>query len=294
VRPAYQRSPCTVDTAIARAVWSACVTEIGALKPGNVSVYADGHGMRAEHFIRSARCAASVLGASELSVGERILRCVERTRDAVGCNTNLGIVLLAAPLTAAALRPGSTTLRELLSQVLADLDIADARLAFEAICLASPGGLGESARYDVRHTPDVTLLQAMAEAQDRDRIAFQYVSAYEDVFGIGVPSFEHALVRWRSEEWAAVAAYLAFLAAFRDTHIERKFGIETAEEVRRRAARVARQFERCYRPEEAISLLMEFDTQLKEAGINPGTSADLTVATLLVPRLEAVVEAKAG
>jgi triphosphoribosyl-dephospho-CoA synthase len=279
----------TRQSAIARAVWSACVVEVRALKPGNVSVYADGHGMSADDFIRSARGCAQVLGRPGMKVGERILESVELTIRTVGCNTNLGIILLAAPLAEAAQRPAAAPLRASLQSVLRGLDVEDAQLAYRAIRLARPGGLGRSPRHDVQEAPHVTLLEAMAEAQERDRIARQYASGYEDVFTLGVAQLEEALARWQSEEWSAVAVFLAYLSRFHDTHIERKYGAETAEEVCRKAARVAAELQRSRRPEQAILLLTAFDRELKEAGINPGTSADLTVATLLVPRLEAVV-----
>lgn len=279
----------TVNAAVERAVWSACITEIGALKPGNVSVYADGHGMKAEDFIRSARHVAAVMGEPGLTVGERILRSVELTRRAVACNTNLGIILLCAPLAQAALRQDGLPFRDSVRAVLQGLDLRDAEQAYEAIRLACPGGLGQSDRYDVHAAPTVTLLEAMAAAKDRDRIAYQYVTDYEDIFMLGVPCLEDALAYWRSEEWAAVTVYLVYLARFPDTHILRKFGPETAEDVRRRAERVEAELQCCFQPEEAVPLLLRFDTELKQAGLNPGTSADLTVATLLVPRLEAIV-----
>lgn len=282
-------APTTVHAAVERAVWSACITEIGALKPGNVSVYADGHGMKAEDFIRSAQHVAVVMGTPGLSVGERILRSVELTRQAVACNTNLGIILLCAPLVQAALRQHGAPLRDGVRAVLRDLDVRDAEYAYQAIRLAGPGGLGRSERHDVHDAPTVTLLEAMVAARERDRIARQYATGFEDVFDFGVPFLEEALARWRSEEWAAVMVYLGFLARFPDTHIQRKFGPATAAEVQRRTKRVAARLQRCCRPEEAVPLLMRFDAELKQAGLNPGTSADLTVATLLVPRLEAIV-----
>lgn len=282
-------APATVNAAVERAVWSACITEIGALKPGNVSVYADGHGMKAEDFIRSAQHVASVMGTPGLSVGERILRSVELTRQAVACNTNLGIILLCAPLAQAALRQNGVPFRDSVRAVLRELDVRDAEYAYQAIRLAGPGGLGQSDRHDVHDTPTVPLLGAMAAAKERDRIARQYATGFEDVFDFGVPCLEEALAYWRSEEWAAVTVYLGYLARFPDTHIQRKFGPETAADVQRRTVRVEAQLQRCCRPEEAVPLLMQFDAELKQAGLNPGTSADLTVATLLVPRLEAIV-----
>jgi triphosphoribosyl-dephospho-CoA synthase len=40
------------------------------------------------------------------------------------------------------------------------------------------------------------------------------------------------------------------------------------------------------KPEEIIPKLIKFDKKLKKNGINPGTSADLTVASLFVTLLQ--------
>ncbi len=273
---------------VAAAVRAACLDELAALKPGNVHVYADGHGMTVEDFQKSAAVTAEVLGRPGLSVGERIHGSVEATRAAVGCNTNLGIVLLCAPLAHAALAGhAGARLRAGVSTVLDALDIADATLAYRAIRLAAPAGLGSSDRHDVRRRPTVTLLDAMNEARDRDRIARQYATAFEDVFGFGVPRFEEAMGRWNSDAWATTSVYLGFLGQFADSHIARTRGAAAAEAVRRRAAILDRQFQGCRRPPDMRQALLDFDAELKAAEQNPGTSADLTVATLLAVRLAA-------
>jgi len=87
---------------IAQAFAQACREELDAPKPGNVHVFADGHRMTAADFERSAEAAAGPLAAAGARVGKRILGAVEATDAAVGANTNLGIVLLCAPLAAAA------------------------------------------------------------------------------------------------------------------------------------------------------------------------------------------------
>jgi triphosphoribosyl-dephospho-CoA synthase len=43
------------------------------------------------------------------------------------------------------------------------------------------------------------------------------------------------------------------------------------------------------RPESNLSLLHAVDTEFKSAGINPGTTADMTVASLLAVRLETLL-----
>lgn len=270
-------------TLLERTIRSALYAEVMALKPGNVHRYAGGHGMTAGQFLESAEAIAPILADPALSVGERILAAVTATRERVGCNTNLGIVLLYAPLIRAFEMAGDVAgLHDRLQTVLASLDRMEAARTFEAICLAAPGGLGVAPRYDVHQPPEGTLLQAMAAAQHRDRIARQYVTCYDDIFGLGLKVFCEFLRCWGGVEWAAVACYLSFLREFPDSHVERKFGGEVAREVQKKSALVLGKFITYSNPEEATPFLLEFDRELKEAGINPGTSADLTAACLLV------------
>jgi triphosphoribosyl-dephospho-CoA synthase len=259
---------------------AACLAELDALKPGNVHRYAPGHGMSTVEFERSAAAAAPSMGDPGLSIGERILRAVEATRAAVGCNTNLGIVLLCAPLAQAALRrPPGQGLRDALAEVLAALDAADASVAFRAIRLAAPGGLGSSPRHDVRDEPSVTLLEAMREAASRDRIARQYVTGFADVFRIGVARLDKLRARGLPESWALTGTYLAFLASFNDSHIVRKFGRANAGAVRQKALELDRRLRGGESPSSLRADLLAFDGALKARGLNPGTSADLTVAS---------------
>jgi triphosphoribosyl-dephospho-CoA synthase len=259
---------------------AACRMEIEALKPGNVHVFADGHRMSAGQFLESAEISAGPLTDPGLAVGRRILTAVRATREAVGTNTNLGIVLLAAPLIRAAEMPG-VDLRANLGAVLGGMDMDDTAAVFEAIALAAPGGLG-SAENDVREKPTIGLLEAMREAAHRDRIARQYVTGFADILETGLAEYEHALARGESGTWPTIAAYMAFLAGFADSHVARKHSSEIANEVREEAAgiRAALSSER----DEAarIQILLDFDRDLKARAINPGTSADLTVACLLV------------
>lgn len=285
---------------VARAYEDACLTEVRALKPGNVGVHADGHDMTVEDFVASARVSAPAMGRPGITVGERILAAVEATWAEVGCNTNLGIVLLCAPLAHAALAPGSGELRARVRGVLDRLTVADAELAFQAIRRAAPAGLGRSARHDVRDPPTATLLEAMAEAAGRDLIARQYAAAYEDVFAVGVSRIRDARADLaggapEAEAWAATSAYLAFLARFPDSHVARKYSLARAENVRRRAEVLEGEFRRCRRPMEMKRPLLDFDAALKAENVNPGTSADLTAASLLAVRLaDILVDRNAG
>ena len=270
---------------------ASCRLDVLAFKPGNVSLCSPGHDMTAADFLTSAEAVAPILSAPGLALGRRVLMSVEATRRAVGCNTNLGIVLLCAPLAQAALQAGvSRDWRPHLWAVLHALDVEDTRDVFQAIVLAAPAGLGQSGRHDVHEAPEVGLLDAMAEAASRDRIAYQYAHDYADVRSLGLPCLHACASRWAAcedrLEWATVACYLAFLARIPDTHLTRKYGPDAALAVHREAERVETGFKACENPVNAIALLQDFDNKLKRGGLNPGTSADLTVASLLAFHLD--------
>lgn len=278
---------CLAPSVVAEALRIASIADVQAFKPGNVSLRSPGHGMCAEDFLVSAEAVARVIAAPGLRVGERILRAIRATREVVACNTNLGIVLLCAPLAHAALQPAvEPGLRGRLRAVLAQLEVEDAELTYRAIRLAEPGGLGSSARHDVSSVPTVTLLEAMQEARLRDRIAWQYVTGFEDIFESGTGVAREALARWGSIEWAAVAVYLAFLARYPDSHVERKHGEAVARGVVRDAQGPAQALRGTANPSQAMPVLEAFDRWLKARSINPGTTADLTVASLLAVALE--------
>lgn len=272
---------------VCEAVRHACLAELQALKPGNVSVYAGGHGMQAEDFVRSAQAVAPSLAMPGLGVGERILAAIDATRSAVGCNTNLGIVLLCAPLAHAALRARpEQSLQAALRETLESLDERDAELAYRAIRLARPGGMGVVPEHDINtHKPRATLLKAMASAADRDRIARQYATNYADVFGFAEPRLRAGLKRWGSAPWATVSVYLALLARFGDSLVERKHGLPAVRRLRLAAGYLGTQLAAQDRPEHMFERLSMYDRLLKGKGINPGTTADLVVAALLVKRL---------
>ena len=271
--------------ASAKAFVAACLAELEAPKAGNVHRFAPGHGMSAEDFVLSAKASAEPLTRAGARVGARVRNAVAATLTAVGQNTNLGILLLCAPLAAAAERD-EDRLRDALVATLEDLDRDDASSVFAAIVAANPAGLGESARHDVRAPADVTLREAMAEAEGRDRIARQYVTAYKDIFALGLPALGEARERSDDPKWATLAVYLVYLTTAPDTHIARKFGSGTAEAVRREAEFWRKALDAADDPTLLLDGLLEWDASLKTRGLNPGASADLTVATLFADSLE--------
>ena len=271
--------------AIESAFVAACHAELNALKPGNVHVHSAGHGMDIHHFERAAAAAAPFIADPSLTVGARILGAVKASFAVTGLNTNLGIVLLAAPLAAAAdMREGGSNLRDRLAHVLDKLDRADAADAFEAIVIANPAGLGRAEAGDVNAAATVTLLEAMALAADRDRIAKAYVTCFEDLFDLGLPELYAARRAAANEGMAITALHMGYLAAFPDSHIVRKHGLNVAEGVQNEARIAAPLWHPAPQPDTWMSLLA-LDKSLKDRGINPGTTADLVVGTLFADTL---------
>jgi triphosphoribosyl-dephospho-CoA synthase len=273
---------------LAQAFRAACADELAAPKPGNVHVFAPGHGMAAQDFIASAEVAAAPLTREGASVGARILDAVEATFARVALNTNLGIVLLCAPLAHAASRFPDVDLESGVARALQELDRADAELAFKAIARANPGGLGAAPAHDVTEPARVTLLEAMRAAAGRDRIARQYASHFEDIFGLGLSRLHEARRLTRDKELATLRVYIGFLCAFPDSHVVRKHGAAVGDRLVEDARSFLSSVSLSSR-EQAFAAALRFDAALKSQGLNPGTSADLTVATLFADYIATVL-----
>ncbi|HTK77640.1 MAG TPA: triphosphoribosyl-dephospho-CoA synthase [Gemmataceae bacterium] len=264
----------------------ACILDVVSFKPGNVNLVFFGGDLRAFDLLASAAAIAPVLEQAPLRrVGDTILECVRETRKVTATNTNLGIVLLLAPL--ATVQP-HVDIRGGLMRVLIRLDVADARAAYQAIRLAQPGGLGSVPEQDVSGEPTVSLREAMALAADRDLVARQYVNDFEQVFEGAEMLRELVTPKDTELETAVTRLYLQLLAKYTDSLIERKFGRPIAEEVSRRAREIV-QSSAGY----AESALTSLDSFLRAGPVmlaNPGTTADLVTASLFVALRKGIIQ----
>jgi len=272
---------------VAAAAQLACLLEVSAPKPGNVAPFAAFRDASYEDFLASAAAIGPALtAAAERSLGATIRAAVEATARWAPSNTNLGLVLLLAPLARAALTPGGASLRARLAATLAATTVADARDAYAAIRLATPGGLGRAPDQDVAGTPSATLRDVMALAVERDAIAREYASDFRSTFELGAPALRAALadrLPWRD---AVVEAYLTLLGAAPDTHIARKLGLPAAITVQQRGRSVLDAGGvRTAAGREAIAAL---DGELRDEAntLNPGATADLTGAAIYLVLLE--------
>lgn len=277
----------------------ACLWEARVPKPGNVHPGAAFVDTNYNDFVLSAQAIAPVFARADvLSIGQLVLQAVQATRQAVGKNTNLGIILSLAPLAKA---DNESAIPGILQQ----LTVTDAADVYEAIRVAQPGGLGKAASQDVQEQPTVTLLEAMRLAADRDLIARQYVTDYRDVLEFLLPTLEAELMarspgrEWNSLEWwkcairrnhihwpiasqAIQATFLHGIATLGDTHIARKCGIVVMQEAQQRAAQVLRSG--WPQTDSGKNAFDDYDAWLRADGHrrNPGTMADLIAATLFL------------
>jgi triphosphoribosyl-dephospho-CoA synthase len=265
----------------------ACVLEATAPKVGNVHpgvAFAD---MQYGDFLKSAAAIGCVFAkAGELSVGELVLEGVLATRTDVGLNTNLGTLLLFAPLAKARFGSESISLNDLRTAaqvVLRSLEHDDSKAIYEAIRIAKPGGLGESSQHDVHAEAPADLIVAMRHASPTDAVAAQYVNGYTDLFDRLVPWFDEAQKSGQDVLAATCTVQVRWLAEECDGLIVRKCGARVATEVQSLARRVVQaETVDCRR-----SHLSELDNYLREDGHrrNPGTTADLIAAMLFVKLL---------
>jgi triphosphoribosyl-dephospho-CoA synthase len=267
----------------------ACLLEAQARKPGNVHPGASFADLTYEDFVASAAAIRPVFDrAPTRGVGATVLDAIVATRRSVKTNTNLGIILLLAPLArvGGAIRlttPGEReALRSAIQGVLEETTVTDAEQVYEAIRLSRAGGLGEVEEGDVRSRPTGTLLEMMVLARDRDLIARQYAGAFFEVIHEGFPALERALKSGAALHDGIVTCFLELLSRHPDSLIARKCGGEVASEASRRAREVLDAG--WPRTEVGATALRDLDRWLRDDDHrrNPGATADVTAGVLFL------------
>jgi len=266
----------------------ACLLEATASKPGNVHRGADFENMTFTDFaVSAAAIAPAMQAAAQRGVGGTVLAAVQATRRLVPVNTNLGTVLLLAPLAAV---PRGQCLKAGVGQVLSNLTACDSEDVYAAIRLANPGGLGTAAEMDVADAAPESLLAAMAAAAKGDLVARQYTDNFSQVLDqAAVWIVEGRAAGWSLSD-AIIHAQLRLLAEWPDSLIARKCGLSVAE----RASALAQGVLRAGIPGDADYLyeIGELDFWLRSDGHrrNPGTTADLIAAGLFVVLRENLIQ----
>ena len=259
----------------------ACLWEVMVPKPGNVHRSADFEDLTFGDFVTSAVAIGPAMDRAgrERSVGQTVLDAVRATRQLVDTNTNLGTILLLAPLAAVS---REVPLVEGVASVLSELNSEDAGRVYQAIREAAPGGLGDVPSWDVAGPAPPDLLQAMRAAADRDLVARQYANDFAELFQSVVPYLRDGLDAGRGLTASVIHAHLRLMAQYPDSLIARKCGPDVASEA---AARAAQALD--VGPPDADAYrraVADVDFWLRSDGHrrNPGTTADLIAAGLFV------------
>lgn len=269
---------------VAWAAQIASLLEVNAYKPGNVTRLQNFQNCSFEDFLVSAVAIGPAFReATQAPVGMTILRAVKDTHRLVGTNTNLGITLLLAPLAKAAGMGHLGGLRAAVMEVLEALTVDDARMAYEAIRLADPAGLGKVERCDVNDKKiDITLRDAMKLAQDRDTVAREYVTGFEFTFELGYATLRQLWQKGCGVSQAIIQTFLTILAHVPDSLIARKNGLAVSEHISDLAKGVLEHggifTDRGRRDLQGLDHTLR-DQQHR---MNPGTTADLMAAALFV------------
>ena len=274
------RSESDPPLSVSQCATMACLLEVSSPKPGNVHRSADFEDVTFVDFVASAVAIGPAMEqARSTGPGRAVLEAIRATRRLVNTNTNLGTVLLLAPMAAV---PWECPLSQGIDVVLANLTPQDAAAIYLAIRAAQPGGLGNVARLDVSSAAPADILEAMREAAQRDIVARQYVTNFATVLDEVTPSLVAGPGRGWSLADTIIQTQMQLMSRYPDSLIARKCGPETAREASVRAARILD----CGQPgdEQYFVALDDFDFWLRSDHHrrNPGTTADLLAAGLFV------------
>jgi len=298
---------------VSRCLELAMLLEVSAAKPGNVTFATSFEGTRVEHFLASAVAAnawfeeAATRGIAvqdkKLSVGDagigRIIKECAADINAwqTGGNTLLGTVMLLVPVAVAAgMTPTGgnfgfdlSRLRENLRLAVESTTAEDAIHLYEAIDIAKPSGLNEASDLDVTDPAskerllreNVSLFEVFKIAAGYDDICSEWVRNYPITFDLAYPYLKAQLERGDLNT-AVVHTFLKILSEHPDTFIARKAGLEKARDISSDAKRVLELGGLV--TSEGKKSILELDRRLRASGnrLNPGTTADLTVAALVL------------
>ena len=302
--------PSNITKTVANCASIAALLEASAYpKPGNVHRLNDMENTRYEHFLAGSVALGSIMG----NLAERsyraedwstvgLGRCIKDAVDEMfiwqnGGNIHLGVILLFTPLSAAA---GATfrdnefdvmRLKEYTQQIIAKAVLNDSIDIYAAIDRAmSQRNLGSADDLDVSDKrsierikrENITPLRIFELCKERDMICHEWVTGFRTVFEKGYPYLRYKIKSGTSINDATVDTFLNILAEHPDSLIQRKTGIEAAQQVSDKAREILQAGGKS--SEKGTKMLWSLDEELKqEKGLlNPGTTADLTAASLLV------------
>ena len=273
-------------TLFKKAYLFSCKKDVTILKPGNVHSSSPHTDTNAEDYIKSSIYSSEMLFNENLELGQRVLESVSLTSKFIKKNTNLGIILTCAPLIHSLIKYHNFPLKEALSLVLKNATTSDTIAICKAINIANPGGLGKSKKYDTHLLPNVGLIEIMEYSSKYDRISYQYTNLFRDILDFVVLCLNNYQKRYESLDLSISLTFLEILSEIPDSHIQRKFGHKIAKKTSNQANDLLKMLvtERINR-DSFDKRMNNLDYEYKKQGINPGTTADLLVAGLMIKKI---------
>ena len=290
---------------IANLAQIASVLEVsGWPKPGNVHRTRNYDDMVFQDFVISgvvigdtmeevANQAKEIDDLSNAELGKYILQAVNETNKWIETNTNLGIMMMCIPIAAsAAISNSFDEIQENVGRFMDATTVEDAVNLYDAINVADAGGMGDQEEFDVMsekakdelRANNQTMYDVLKISAGWDRLANELTSKMPVCFEIGYPTFSHL---WETCDdvdvinKATVLTFMTILSQIPDTLISRKYGNEIAESVSGKAEEILK-----FKDDDSfVEKLLEFDDYLYENKYNPGTTADLTAASIFLSYL---------
>ncbi len=277
------------ETQVKIAFEYACKLDAFSIKPGNVFINNPAYGMTHTDFLRSSIACSEIICQKNLDIGIKTYECVKSSIDLVGCNTNLGIILLCVPIVQALFIDNNHRFSQNnLKYVIQSIDRKQTKYIYEAINLAKAGGMGKKDIYDLNDSKnkDFTLLEAMKYASTYDYIANEYCNNFDNIINIISINWRNYLKYMSDAEAATTATFLNLIKSVPDTLIARKFGKSKAIEVSERFIQIADEYCSLKNPKKLNKMLLLLDSELKIQELNPGTTADVVVAGIFLSCLD--------
>ena len=276
---------------IAKLAQIASVLEVsGWPKPGNVHRTRNYDDMVFQDFAISA----VVIGDNMEAVASQAKEIDDLSKARwIETNTNLGIMMMCIPIAAAASISNSfDEIQENVGRLMDATTVEDAVNLYDAINVADAGGMGDQDEFDVMsekakdelRANNQTMFDVLEISAGWDRLANELTNKMPVCFEIGYPCFSNF---WKTSDdvdvinKATVLTFMTILSQIPDTLISRKYGNEVAEDVSKKASEILE-----FKDDDSfVEKLLEFDDYLYDNKLNPGTTADLTAASIFLSYL---------
>ena len=290
---------------IAKLAQIASVLEVsGWPKPGNVHRTRNYDDMVFQDFAISAVVIGDTMEAvasqvkeiddlSKAELGRYIFQAVDETNRWIETNTNLGIMMMCIPIAAAAsISDSFDEIQENVGRLMDATTVEDAVNLYDAINVADAGGMGDQDEFDVMsekakdelRANNQTMFDVLEISAGWDRLANELTNKMPVCFEIGYPTFFEV---WKNCDdvdvinKTTVLTFMTILSQIPDTLISRKYGNEVAESVSQKASEILE-----FKDDDSfLEKLLEFDDYLYDNKLNPGTTADLTAASIFLSYL---------